>query len=450
MALNWTSQTIAEVLGGQHHGESVLVEGMIHDTRLLSHGNLFLALKGEHSDGHAHLSEARAAGASAALVSKPVDDPLPQIIVSDVLVAAGELAAAWRASLDVQVVGITGSNGKTSVKEMVSAILSQVGETLATAGNYNNEIGVPITLSRLNASHQYAVIEMGAARQGDIRYLSRLVKPHVGILTNAGPAHLESFGSIETIVQTKGELFGALSDDGTAIINADSPYLRHWRDLAAHCHGLHFGLEHGAEFQASLPDDYQMGDSIAITTPEGKFEMTLPLPGRHNVMNALASMAAVHALGIGVEQSLSTLKELEAVSQRLQIHHPDPDCVIVDDSYNANPASTQASIEVLSAFPGESWLVLGDMLELGEQAAQMHHEVGQQAKKAGIKRLLGCGPLAKHAVDGFGSKGAWFEDQASLIEALRLKRPPQVAILVKGSRSMRMDRVVSALLGGAA
>lgn len=450
MALNWTSQVIAEVLGGQHHGEAVPVDGMIHDTRLLSKGNLFLALKGANSDGHEHLAQARAAGASAALVARAIDDPLPQIEVSDVLIAAGELAAAWRASLDVQVVGITGSNGKTSVKEMVSAILSHAGKTLATDGNYNNEIGVPITLSRLDATHQYAVVEMGAARQGDIRYLSHLVKPNVGILTNAGPAHLESFGSIETIVQTKGELFAALSDDGTAIINADSPYLRHWRDLAAHCHSLHFALKHDAEFQADVPVDYQMGDAIAITTPEGEFEMTLPLPGRHNMMNALASMAAAHRLGIGVEQSLHALKELSAVSQRLQIHRPDRDCVIVDDSYNANPASTQASIEVLSGFPGESWLVLGDMLELGDQAHQMHRDIGQQAKQAGIDRLLGYGPLAQHAVDGFGSDGEWFEDQVSLIEALRLDRPTQVAILVKGSRSMRMDRVVAALLGGAA
>ncbi len=449
MALNWSSQTIAEALGGIHHGECVDVNGMIHDTRLMSAGNLFLALKGEHSDGHAHLAAAREAGASAALVSRYVDDPLPQIEVTDVLIAAGELAALWRASLDVQVVGITGSNGKTSVKEMVSAILSHAGKTLATEGNYNNEIGVPITLSRLDASHQYAVVEMGAARQGDIRYLSRLVKPHVGILTNAGPAHLESFGSIETIVQTKGELFASLSDDGTAVINADSPYLRHWRDLAAHCHSTHFALEHDAEFKADVPADYQMGDPITITTPEGAAEMTLPLPGRHNVMNALASMAAAHALGISVEQSLHALKTLDAVSQRLQIHRPTPDCVIVDDSYNANPASTIAGIEVLSAFPGESWLVLGDMLELGDEAEAMHHEVGEKAKHAGIDRLWAVGPLARHAAAGFGEGGLWFEDQASLMDALEAHRPQAVSILVKGSRSMRMDRVVSALLEGA-
>jgi len=450
MGLNWSSQTIAEVLDGTHHGECVDVNGMIHDTRLMSMGNLFLALKGEHSDGHAHLAAARQAGASVALVSAYVDDPLPQIEVPDVLIAAGELAAAWRASLDVQVVGITGSNGKTSVKEMVSAILSQAGQTLGTEGNYNNEIGVPITLSRLDASHQYAVVEMGAARQGDIRYLSRLVKPHVGILTNAGPAHLESFGSIDIIVQTKGELFASLSDDGTAVINADSPYLRHWRDLAAHCHSTHFALEHDAEFKAEVPTDYQMGDPITITTPEGMAEMILPLPGRHNVMNALASMAATHALGIGIEQSLQALRALNAVSQRLQIHRPTPDCVIVDDSYNANPASTVAGIEVLSAFPGESWLVLGDMLELGDEAESMHHEVGEKAKHKGIDRLWAVGPLARHAVAGFGEGGLWFEDQASLIDALGANRPQAVSILVKGSRSMRMDKVVSALLEGAA
>jgi len=282
MGLCWTTQEIAEVLGAEHLGQSVAVDGMIHDTRRMNPNALFLALPGLQADGHDYLDEAQKAGAAAALVSRRVDCSLPQVVVEDVLQAAGQLAAAWRASLDVEIIGITGSNGKTSVKEMVSSILNSIGPTLTTEGNYNNEIGVPITLSRLDPGHRFAVVEMGAARQGDIRYLSHLVKPKVGILTNAGPAHLESFGSIETIVQTKGELFRALSDDGTAIINADSPYVRHWRDLAAHCHCLHFACNENAEFKAELPTDYQMGQPVAISTPEGDATLVLTVPGANS------------------------------------------------------------------------------------------------------------------------------------------------------------------------
>lgn len=449
MALNWTTDVIAEVLGGRLIGSPVAVNGMIHDTRRMNKDALFLALKGQHSDGHDHLALARQAGAAAALVSRVVDDALPQILVDDVLIAAGELAAAWRASLDVNIIGITGSNGKTSVKEMVSAILSEVGHTLTTEGNYNNEIGVPITLSRLDASHEFAVVEMGAARQGDIRYLSHMVKPKVGILTNAGPAHLESFGSIDIIVQTKGELFRALSDDGTAIINADSPYVRHWRDLAAHCHSLHFACEHAAEFKAELPKEYQLGDPVPISTPEGDKTLTLTVPGPHNVMNALAAMAACYVFNVSIDTAIEALGRMQSVSQRLQIHRPLEHVMIIDDSYNANPASTEAGLLVLAKQPGERWFVLGDMLELGAEAEAMHRMIGEKAKALGIHRVFGFGPLSRAMVDGFGACGEWFEDQSALIDALTTKQLEHVSVLIKGSRSMRMDRVVSALLGGA-
>ena len=454
MPLNWTTHQISELLGGQSRGADVAVAGMSHDTRLMTGGELFLALKGQHSDGHDHLAEARAQGAGAALVSHGVDDPLPQVVVGDVLLAAGQLAAAWRASLDVQVVGITGSNGKTSVKEMVATILKREGETLATAGNYNNEIGVPITLSRLGAEHRYAVIEMGAAREGDIRYLSQLAKPQVGILTNAGPAHLESFGSIDTIVQTKGELFRALADDGTAIINADSPYASRWRDWAAHCHGVHFGVAPSAEFRADIPDDYAMGQAVPIDTPEGAFELVLTVPGQHNISNALAAMAAAHTLGVPIARAVEALATLNSVAQRLQIHHPTPTVVIIDDSYNANPASTEAALGVLANQAGERWLVLGDMLELGDAAQSMHQAIGQQAAALGIDRLFGLGPLARAAVAGFNearqdTQGQWFDDAQALDVALTPPWPDRVAILVKGSRSMRMDRVVMSLMEAA-
>lgn len=451
MGLNWSTAEIARILGGQVHGEDVPVDGMIHDTRRMSPGALFLALKGAHSDGHDHIATARETGAAAALVCRPVDDPLPQVVVEDVLLAAGQLAGAWRASLDVEIIGITGSNGKTSVKEMVSAILSAQAATLTTEGNYNNEIGVPITLSRLSPEHVYAVVEMGAARQGDIRYLTHMVKPKVGILTNAGPAHLESFGSIETIVQTKGELFRGLSDDGTAIINADSPYVRHWRDLAAHCHSLHFALDHEAEFRASLPKDYQMGQAVPITTPEGEATLRLTVPGAHNVMNALASIAACSVFGISVDNAIAALAKMKSVNQRLQIHRPKETITLIDDSYNANPASTEAGVRVLAEQPGRRWLVFGDMLELGADGPAMHASIGETAKALGIEQVFGFGSLTQATVQAFGAQGQWFDDQQALIDALSealLAEPTQpVSLLIKGSRSMRMDRVVAALLG---
>ena len=451
MPLNWTTHHMARLLDAHAQGADVAVAGLIHDTRLIDGGELFLALKGQTTDGHDHINKAREMGASAALVARPVDDPLPQVIVGDVLAAAGQLASAWRASLDVSVVGITGSNGKTSVKEMVASILTREGKTLATSGNYNNEIGVPITLSRLDATHQYAVIEMGAARQGDIRYLSQLVKPQVGILTNAGPAHLESFGSIDTIVQTKGELIRALPDDGTAIINADSPYASRWRDWAAHCHSVHFGVAPSAEFRADVPDDYTMGQAVVIDTPEGVFELVLTVPGRHNIANALSAIAATSALGVPVTRALEALARLDSVAQRLQLHKPAKGVVIIDDSYNANPASTEAALSVLASQPGQLWLVLGDMLELGDQAQAMHHSIGQQAAHLGIDRLLGLGPLAAHAVAGFGEANTTataehFDTPAALTAALAPPWPKPLAVLVKGSRSMRMDRVVSHLM----
>lgn len=446
MGLNWTTHQIAEIVGGQAIGADVAIEGLIHDTRLVTPSAMFLAFKGQHSDGHDHLSDAKKAGASSALVSRAVDCDLPQVQVRDVLTAAGDLAAAWRASLDVQVVGITGSNGKTSVKEMVLAILQDHGETLATEGNYNNEIGVPITLSRLSNKHEFAVIEMGAAREGDIRYLSHLVRPTVGILTNAGPAHLESFGSIDTIVRTKGELFATLSDDGWAVINADSSYVRHWRDLAAHCHSLHFGIDHESDFGAIVASNYQMGDAIDVQTPEGIVSLTLPVPGRHNVSNALAAMAACFALGVAPAQAANSLSKLKSVSQRLQIHRPAEELTVIDDSYNANPTSMEAGLEVLSHSQKAQWLVIGDMLELGEMSEAMHRELGQLARDKEIDKVFACGPLTRASVKAFGDQGQWFESQDELIQALLANQPRPLSILVKGSRGMRMDRVVSALL----
>ncbi len=448
MALNWTTHEMAEILGATPVGADVSVTGLIHDTRLISPNAMFLALEGEHADGHDFLDQAAKAGAAAALVSHAVDSDLPQVIVEDVLIAAGQLASAWRASLDVTVIGITGSNGKTSVKEMLHAILSSQGPTLATSGNYNNEIGVPITLSRLNSEHRFAVIEMGAAREGDIRYLSHLVKPSVGVLTNAGPAHLESFGSIDTIVRTKGELFGALSDDGWAIINADSDHVRVWRDLAAHCHALHFACEADADFRAEISSTYQMGDAVMVSTPIGSVELTLPVPGKHNVMNALASMAAAYAVGISPEISVKALGSFKSVSQRLQMHRPTEDLVVIDDSYNANPTSAKAGLEVLSNLPSVRWWVMGDMLELGEGAETMHEALGHEAKAMGVDRVMAYGPLSVATVRAFGEGGQWFETQEALIQALTQQLETPASVLVKGSRSMHMDRVVNAVLEG--
>ncbi len=437
-----TLSRIAELCDGRLIGHDAPVQGMSHDTRTLRPGNLFVALAGENSDGHRFVAAAANAGAGGALVARPVDSPLAQVGVDNVLQAMGQVAAAWRRELSVRIAGITGSNGKTTVKDMLAAICSRIAPSLSTGGNYNNEIGVPLTLARLAPEHRYAIIEMGASQSGDIRYLASLAEPEVGIVTNAAAAHLEGFGSLEGVARTKGEMFEALKPGGTAIINRDDTFYPLWRDMAGHCSRLTFGLAAEADVRAEMSPG-----GVKLQTPSGTAELRLPLPGRHNLLNALAATAAGLALEVELANIVAALTEVRSPPGRLQMLTSRSGARLLDDTYNANPASLYAGLEVLCEMEGEPWLVLGDMAELGADAERLHAEMGQTAADLGVRRLLTCGPISRAASAAFGLGARHFDQQIELIKFLDSRLSPDICCLVKGSRSMAMERVVHALVG---
>ncbi len=433
---------LAGTIGGEATRNGVEVVGMTHDSRRIEPGNLFCALPGERVDGHDFVARAAEAGASAALVSRVVDADLPQLVVDDVLAAMGRIASVWREQMPATVIGITGSNGKTTVKEMLAAMLSRAGSTLATQGNYNNEIGVPLTLTALSPEHRFAVVEMGASRAGDIAYLCEIARPEIGILTNAAAAHLEGFGSLDGVARSKGELFQALAPSGLAVINADDAYSGLWQEMAGHCRSITFGTSDRALVRGSLVDG-----RVRVHTPAGDFQYLPALPGHHNMMNALAATAAAITLEIPIDEIGAALGSMQGVAGRLQIHrHPEGWCLI-DDTYNANPASLRAGLQVLVEQDGEGWLVLGDMAELGEGAAGLHAEMGQAAADMGITRLFAVGELSRNSVRAFGPGATHFDSHEALVAALSREVHSGVICLIKGSRSMHMERVVQSLIG---
>lgn len=414
------------------------------DSRQIGAGDLFVALRGERYDGHEFIAEVAAKGAVAAIVEAAVDCALPQLVVPDSRLALGIVARLNRRRFNGPVIAITGSAGKTTCKEMLAAILAGYGNTLATTGNLNNEIGVPLTLLRLAEHHQYGVIEMGAGRAGDIRYLCRFVEPDIGIVTSALPAHLEGFGDLDTIAQTKGELFSCLSSDGVAVINGDDPYRELWCSQAAGHRIITFGLEAGNDIRASAMSSAGGQQFFTLNTPAGSVQVTLALLGRHNLRNALAAAGAAFAAGISLDKIASGLGRLDAVAGRLQSRPGRDGGVVIDDSYNANPGAVQAAIDVLAGFGGRRRLILGHMAELGASSEQLHCEMAEYARNAGIDELWCVGPHAPAMVRVFGS-GAWaFHSNEGLLEALPRAVPAGVT-LVKGSRSARMETVVAAL-----
>ena len=433
---------VAEICGGRLQGEDREICGMIHDSRALEAGMLFAALPGERVDGHDFLDTALAAGAAGALVSRLVDAGLSQVVVADVRKAMGQVAAGWRARLNVTVIGVTGSNGKTTVKEMITAICAAQGPTLATVGNYNNEIGLPVTMARLGPEHRYAVLEMGAGRAGDIAYLAGLARPDIGLVNNAGPAHLETMGSIEGVARTKGEIFESLTEGGRAVINVDDPFAGLWREMIGARESLGFGFDSSADVRGAM-----LNGHARIDSPAGSFELQLALPGRHNIMNALAATAVACHLGLPLEDVAAALNGMKSLAGRFQLHEGASGWRLIDDTYNANPASLYAGLQVLVGLSDRPWLVLGDMAELGPDAARMHAEMGQSAADLGVERLYAVGPLSAHSAAAFGRGAAHFESHQALLEALVVELEPGVNCLVKGSRSMAMERIVQALIG---
>jgi len=415
------------------------------DTRAVQPGDLFVALKGDRFDAHDFVAEAAAKGAVGALVSRPVDAPIAQLRVADTLQGLQALAASWREDFDLPVIGVTGSNGKTTTKQLLAAVFAARGPVLATEGNLNNHIGVPLTLARLKAAHRTAVIEMGASNPGEIALLAKLAAPTVGIVTQAGDAHLEGFGSREGVAKAKGELFAALRD-GVAVINADDAYAGLWKRLAGSNRIVSFGFAAHAEVRAEDLHSTADGNRFTLLTPNGEAAVQLPLPGRHNIANALAAAAAGHALGLDASAIADGLQRVEKPKGRVLVHATASGARLIDDSYNANPTSLAAGMALLAKEPGQRLLVLGDMAELGPSADELHARAGIEAKALGLDALLTLGPRSALAARSFGIGGKAFETLEELIEALKPQLKTHTTVLVKGSRSARMERVVAALL----
>ena len=447
-----TLKDAAAAVGGQLVGDDRPYGAVVTDSRTLKPGSLFVALRGPSFDGRDFVAAAAAQGAIGAVVEGAVPHALPQVVVPDALGALQALGSAWRAQFTMPLVAVAGSNGKTTVKEMTAAILSRMGLVMATHGNLNNHIGVPVTLMRLEPSHRSAVVEMGANRIGDVAELMRIARPTVGLITNAGAEHLEGFGNLDGVAQGEGETVSCLGHSATAIINADDAYAGYWRGVAGADRIVTFGVHATADFMAKNPlqtiERGEFATRFTLECPLGARAVALKTGGMHNVGNAVAAAAAAAAAGASLEDIASGLADFRAVPGRLQLKAGARDSWIIDDSYNANPSSVRAGLEVMRSLPGATWLVLGDMAELGEYAEDSHAHMGAYARDCGIKRLFALGAQSSRAVETFGSGGEWFADADSLTRRLQAELAPGVTVLIKGSRINRLERVVQALTGG--
>ncbi|TVP83633.1 MAG: UDP-N-acetylmuramoyl-tripeptide--D-alanyl-D-alanine ligase [Thioalkalivibrio sp.] len=432
---------LARVVGGELHGpDDVRILGVSRDSREHRPEALYVALRGERFDGHDFIGPELAA--AALLVERALDDPRPRIVVDDTLSALARLAGFWRARCRARVLALTGSNGKTTTKEMLRGILSRMGRVHATEGNLNNHIGVPLTLLALPVDADFAVIEMGANHAGEIALLTQWTRPDVALITNAGRAHLEGFGSLEGVARAKGEIYQGLSaGSGTAVINLDDRFADYWLSLNRHRRCIGFSLDGLGEVQGR----WQHPDRLELSVQGTRRGLTLAAPGRHSAQNALAAAAAASAVGCAIEDIARGLEGWRPVAGRMRVFGETSGARIWDDTYNANPESLVAALQVLAAEPGETVLVLGDMSELGPGAREMHAEMGRKARELGVRRLLTLGGLTPAAVEAFGTEGEWFASHAALATALRARLRPGVTVLVKGSRSQRMEDVLAAL-----
>lgn len=446
--MNWQLSKIAAVTGGRLVGVDVPLSGVSTDTRAIESGQLFIALRGERFDAHDFLVEAGAAGAAAFLVSEA--DKLPPtasaVVVADTRLALGTLSAAWRASFALPVIAVTGSNGKTTTKEMVAAILRAAfgAAVLSTRGNLNNDIGLPLTLLGLRASHRAAVIEMGMNHPGEIAYLAPIGAPTVALVTNAQRAHLEGMGDMDEVAREKGSIFSGLGENGVAVINADDAYANSWRAMAVPHRVCSFGIDQAADVHGKVRQ-HGLETELTLLAPEGEATIRLRVPGRHNARNALAAAAACLAAGVPLGAVIEGLEGFAGVKGRLQRRAGKMGAEILDDTYNANPDSVRAGIDVLATTIGRKLLVLGDMGEIGEASGQYHDEIGGYAKSQGVDRLFALGDASQQAVRNFGEGARHFCNVEKLIAAVDKELGPETTVLVKGSRFMKMERVADAL-----
>ena len=442
---------LAHWAGGELQGEDIVVDTMTNDTRALMPGSLYVALRGERYDGHDFAYDAAMRHAAALLVDHAVAVELPQVIVADTQLALARIAGSLQLDRHGKVVAITGSNGKTSVKTLVQSILQLAGNSYVNPGNRNNEIGLPLSVIDAPDDTDFAIYEMGAGKPGDIAYLTDIVVPDVALVNNVAAAHLERMGNLLGVAETKGAIYSALSAEGVAVINADDAFSEYFAGRAAGKRILRFGLESSADVSARDLRPSAEGTQFVLVTPQGEVPVTLPLPGRHNVLNALAASSLALACGVELATIAEGLASTRPVPGRQIAHTLANGAVLVDDSYNANPGSIAAAIDTLAAAGGEAWLVLGDMRELGAEGEALHADVGRRAKAAGISRLYTLGPLSAAAAAAFAEGARSFDSHATLTEALRadlqqIAQPQGLRFLVKGSRGSAMERVVAALL----
>ena len=443
----------AEFLVAANEGSQQKVSRVHTDTRSLQDGDLFVAIKGERFDGHDYLELAAQNGAVAALVDRTVvtekdlskNTPLTLILVADTLIALGELSAWNRSEFNKPLLAITGSAGKTSVKTMAAHVLSSIGPCLATKGNLNNHIGAPLTLCELTEDFDSAVIELGASAVGEIAYTANFAKPDVVILTNVSGAHLEGFGSIENIAKTKGEIIDAVSENGVAVLNRDDQFFAQWLQRAGNKKVVSFGLSSDADVYASDIQCSPNGSEFKVHYNGQAEDAFISLLGQHNVVNALAVIAATISMGMSLQDVITALKNLPEVPGRLQASDGFGGIQIIDDSYNASPASVKAAIDVLKLYDNKTSLVLGDMAELGEAFITTHQEIGLYAKEAGIDELIATGQGGQSTVEAFAENAHWLADKKRVVEYLKNNVKPGQVVLVKGSRSAGMDQVVKAL-----
>ncbi|HXL76678.1 MAG TPA: UDP-N-acetylmuramoyl-tripeptide--D-alanyl-D-alanine ligase [Burkholderiales bacterium] len=436
----------AAVLGSRAADGSASFTGVSTDTRSLQRGDLFVALRGERFDGHAFLDHAKSAGAAGALVDRGYTGkaPLPLITVANTKRGLGDLARHWRTRFSPALIAITGSNGKTTVKEMLAAILRRHAGTdavLATTGNLNNDIGVPLTVLRLRPTHRWCAIELGMNHKGEIAYLAGIARPTVALVNNAQREHLEFMRSVDEVAAENAGIYAALGDDGVAVVNADDAHAALFRQQAGQRRLVDFGL--GVASVTGRYALHPLASEIRVTTPTGEAQTTLAIPGLHNVRNALAAAASAHAVGVPAKAIGEGLAAFRPYVGRLQVKQARAGTTVIDDSYNANPDSVRAAIDVLAACPGPTVLVLGDMGEVGDHGADFHREIGFYARSKGISNLLALGDAMRHAVEAFGAGAQHFADVDELAGNVSGR-----TVLVKGSRFMKMERVVAALTGG--
>lgn len=415
------------------------------DSRQLMPGSLFVALRGPHHDGHDHLAAVAAAGATGAVVEQRRALGLPQLVVADTRVALGRLAHYWRRRWPLKLIAVTGSNGKTTVKEMIAQVTAQLGPTLVTQGNQNNEIGVPLTILRGRPFHQFAVVEMGMSAAGELTRLSAIGRPDIAVITNAGPAHLEHFRDVAAVARAKGEVLTGLNSGGIAIINGDDPGAEGWRELAGPRQVIDFALDNPQAAIRGRWRPVETGGELEVSGEYGEWRVGIPLLGRHNGANALAAIAVGYALGVPVEGLQAAMARCQPVAGRLQPLKTPGGARLIDDSYNANPVSLAAAIAVLAEQQGRRLLVLGDMAELGPDSQEFHREAGLAARQAGIDQLITVGTDSRYASEAFGHGAQHCSDQAALLQRLVSLGAGDV-LLVKGSRTAAMDQVVAALM----